>query len=125
MKEQFVPYEIAEQLLNEYFNEDCLGYYQNKELVIRDTTFYEVKKYNLGILAPLWQQVIDWLREKHNIDVWVQPFTSTKANDQLYLPDESYSYFIFKDGCFVSDKVDFFEPSEAREAVIKEALTLI
>jgi len=94
-------------------------------LVIRDTTFYEVKKYNLGILAPLWQQVIDWLREKHNIDVWVQPFTSTKANDQLYLPDESYSYFIFKDGCFVSDKVDFFEPSEAREAVIKEALTLI
>jgi hypothetical protein len=125
MKEQFVPYEITQILIEKGFKEQCLAYYQNQTLIINALSNYELDKYKLGIPAPLWQQVIDWLRDTHNIDIWVQPFTSERIDGKLYLPDESYSYFIFKDGHFISDKVDFPKPEEARQAVIEQALTLI
>ena len=69
--------------------------------------------------------VFRWVREKYNIDSWIQPFTSEKSNGVLYLPDESYSYFIFKDGVLVDDKVDFLEPEEAELACIIKLIDII
>jgi hypothetical protein len=75
MEKQFVPYDLALKLKEKGFNEKCLGYYQNNELIITNITFYEIEKHNLGILAPLWQQVIDWLRIKYTIDLFVRQIT--------------------------------------------------
>jgi hypothetical protein len=124
MQEQFVPYEIAEQLLNKYFNEDCLGYYQNKKLVIRDTTFYEVEKYNLGILAPLWQQVIDWFRKKYNIIIEVQFLGGlTKETAQyIFTVWVGEEYGIENDDS-TQDWSNNYE--EVRQKAIEHALTLI
>lgn len=63
---QFVPFEIADALLDKGFNEDCLGYYEsrNNTLIVSTMSFYELEKYNLGILAPTFQQVIDWIKSK-------------------------------------------------------------
>lgn len=69
MEEQFVPYDIANTLIDKGFKEDCLGYYEGRDnnLICRQVSFYELEKYNLGILAPLWQQVIDWFEDKFNL----------------------------------------------------------
>ena len=64
MKEQFVPYEIANILKEKGFDEPCFGYYQNNELIINALSNYELDKYKLGIAAPLWQQAINWLKSK-------------------------------------------------------------
>ena len=79
MKEQFVTYEIATRLKELGFDEPCLG---NWRLIDSGPVFsvscdmystsQEKTSYIFGvtaILAPLWQQVIDWLRDKHGIGI--------------------------------------------------------
>lgn len=65
MKHLFVPYEIALQLKEKGFDESCFGWYSNKKLTLfgRTDASYQYEWIN----APLYQQVIDWFREKHNI----------------------------------------------------------
>jgi hypothetical protein len=74
MKNLFVPYEMAVELKKLGFNEGCLAYYNgNLEL---DTLNMErsvaIQDYNAGewlYSAPLYQQVIDWFRDKHNLHI--------------------------------------------------------
>tara|TARA_R110000803_G_scaffold119370_1_gene187681 strand:+ start:96 stop:326 length:231 start_codon:yes stop_codon:yes gene_type:complete len=54
------------------------------------------------------------------IDVWSQPFVMNKS-----LPDESYSYFIYVNGIFVKDGMDYIDFEEALEKRLQEALKLI
>ena len=96
MKNQFCSYEIAKQLKELGFDEKCIAsYYTNiKE---NNTAKYDVRKklnasfdYNAFIdeddsgyirnsdkeyyiSAPLWQQVIDWFREKYNLWNMIYP----------------------------------------------------
>lgn len=64
MKKQFCPYNISLKLKELGFDEPCLGYYPplKKELTI----WYNQEIANEGefILAPFWQQAIDWFIEK-------------------------------------------------------------
>ena len=118
MQEQFVPYEITQILIEKGFKEQCLAYYQNQTLIINALSNYELDKYKLGIPAPLWQQVIDWLREKHSLDIMTR---------QLQLDGRAY-YKITK--IETEDKIKGYSnfcksPYEAREKAIKQALTLI
>jgi len=76
MKHLFVPYELALKLKEKGFDEECFGNYDcwsKKEPARLMTNIYP---YFLGqeyakrfdktcILAPLYQQVIDWFREKN------------------------------------------------------------
>jgi len=69
MKKLFVSYELALQLKEKGFNEDCFGCYY------KDKTFAYHPDSDVYVDAPLYQQVIDWFREKHDlhiiIDSWV------------------------------------------------------
>ena len=70
MKEEFVTYEIALKLKELGFNEECFGYYHVNEGYIKGYAFcYSENSSNsdYSILAPLWQQVIDWFREKYKL----------------------------------------------------------
>ncbi len=90
MKNLFVPYEIAKQLKEKGFNEKCLGwwfkYYDTANLHLVENDEGEdnnlkldlsssqainarqlEQEYESSCSAPLYQQVIDWFREKHNI----------------------------------------------------------
>ena len=69
MNKQFVTYEIALKLKELGFDEDCLGWYFGKDhkLIIGD-----VKSSQLigdAIIAPLCQQVIDFLREHYKYNI--------------------------------------------------------
>lgn len=75
IKEQFVTYEIAVTLKKLGFDEPCLGYFNADEEFIYGINLRMIKyahRYNKeddSVLAPLWQQCIDWFREKYDIDI--------------------------------------------------------
>lgn len=69
MQKQFVTYEIALKLKELGFDEECLGWFWGKTPVLEIGRTTLDALINPAILAPLWQQAIDWLREKHSIFV--------------------------------------------------------
>ena len=84
MEDQFVPYEIAIKLKELGFDEPCLAYFStvydsiaqehNGKLILgkdpENLTCQKKMHYLFGqqiLLAPLWQQAIDWIGENHCI----------------------------------------------------------
>jgi hypothetical protein len=148
MKEQFVTYEIAKQLKEKGFDEPCFGDYfhferhnqsildydEDRQKIITDNTDENITKY----LAPLWQQVIDWLSDVHNIEVdalrytyrggvyqgkcymWFVDQYDPKYNHEL---EEDDSHWILN--ARKAQGYDFKTKREAILAGITEALTLI
>jgi hypothetical protein len=132
MKEQFVPYEIALKLKEKGFNEKCFGFFLSNERNKHTPTLnLTIRKLNENVVrkeccsAPLWLQVIDWLAEKHNIDISIPPFYD--AGGRLY----TAMYFLKSDGTLISDDENTFmlgefdTKQEARRAAILHALTII
>lgn len=133
MKHLFVSYEIAKMLKEKGFNEPCLTSYNNEcnlcsvwnlsdedieeEELMEDTqeSLYCKNSTNENdyITAPLYQQVVDWFREKHGLSIWVEPATL------------SYRYYILSDD---NKWEGFKEPKgyyEALTKAIEEAIKLI
>lgn len=88
MKKQFTTYEIAIELKKLGFNEICLKYYDiNYQLSdsICDKYVGSIKNDRYSTYhvctAPLWSQIIDWLREEHKLHVEIQ------------CPDDDYGYY--------------------------------
>ena len=121
IQNQFCSYEIALKLKNIGFDEECFGYFRNHDkflclgvdtIVQRDST-----------LAPLWQNVIDWLFDKYkfivierrdyyrNYNGWY--YEILKQENEIDVPEELYSHDFNFDTRF-----------EAREAAILKAIEL-
>jgi len=132
MTEQFVTYDIALKLNEKGFDWHCLAVYMNGEFQIpRGFGMAIVTKEHVdvlkgkAVLAPLWQQVIEWLRDVKKLEIIVESGPV----------DLGYSYHIYytKDGKsrrmdgFGHDELEEVEYDypEAREEAIKQALTLI
>ena len=130
LEKEFLPYELALKMKAIGFNEPCVYYVDknNNSYIYNFQThpdeFIEWCGVNV-IPTPTFSQCFRWFREKYNIDAWVQPFTSIKSNGKMYLPDESYSFFIFKDGIWVDDKIDFVEPENAELACIIKLIEIV
>lgn len=122
MKNLFVSYELTQQLKEKGFNEESLGYYQNGNLIINDLSNYELEKYNLGIGAPLYQQVIDWFREEKGIHLYIEQFYTNVTKLAL-----CYDYSLVSDRFEEREDSEMFWNTyyEALDAAIKDALTLI
>jgi len=132
MEKEFIPYEIALALKELGFDEPCIGFYTQNAYGSTLEQKVQYWREPIGgnddyvfVLAPLYQQAFRWFRERYNVDSWIQPFTSEKSNGVLYLPDESYSYFIFKDGVWVDDNADFSEPKEAELECLKKLIEIV
>lgn len=82
MKELFVPYELAVLAKEKGFDKYCLAAYgkrrSNSEIVALENHFIDtnqnVQQYDLPNNkgwenAPLYQQLVDWFDEKHNIRI--------------------------------------------------------
>ena len=90
MKKEFVTYEIALSLKELGFSEPCLGFFdkelflfclvdQKSDCEINTITYKNGLNniiadinYETIIIVPLYQQVTDWFREKHNIHIEVE-----------------------------------------------------
>lgn len=67
MNNLFVPYKLAKLAKDYNFTERCFGYYQHENCEYVDEP-YGCSLHGIRIddtLAPLYQQLIDWFREKH------------------------------------------------------------
>ena len=131
MKNEFIPYESALELKDLDFDEPCFAHfvkhYDEIKCILNSDDFDEWwtnNSDNLNVKAPLYQQAFRWFRDKHNIDAWVQPFMMEKHGTP-FLPDESYGYWIFKDGVLVTDEVDFLNPEEAELACLKKLIEIV
>lgn len=109
MSKQFATYEISKKLAELKFNESCFGYYdkdgefwyfetddfnsffsKNKISELSDNRPSEPAYPNLVCTAPLWQQAIDFLREK---GVYV-------CETQRKLTEETPVYIVKEVGCY-------------------------
>lgn len=133
MKHLFIPYEIALQLKEKGFDEECLrtwswyfspyfeGTEKQEEAILIDN---KRKSYETGnelprkyCYAPLYQQVIDWFREKKSI--WIQV-------EMMYYDGVFYNYTIIQsNGKVIKCAESYYDYYETLENAIKETLNLI
>ena len=109
MKEQFVTYEIALKLKELGFDEECFGLYKNK-ILFRYYETFTWNDFSNSIKAPLWQQVIDWLREEHGIHIII---------------NKTYGYVLLLNKRNPIGKNNIGNYYQAREQAILKALELI
>jgi len=128
MNKQFVTYEIALKLKELGFNEKCLGYFNRKgELIcginVSDEAFLftNIGKAPNCCLAPLWQQVIDWFREKYNIHIWIyydMVFENSYYQIRHEINKSEYNHYC-------NDHIDKTNFNKSREQSILKAIELI
>ena len=124
MQHLFVPQELALKLKEKGFDEECLArwFCANNEkpiLLLNTTLTKEDKDSDILTSAPLYQQVQDWFREKHFINIHA---------DSLGLI--SYYGFVGKIGNYSNAKKLTVESKvltyyEALTKAIEEAIKLI
>lgn len=130
MKEQFVTYKIALKLKELGFNKGCFGAYQLtfeeesepfKIVEIIPLKWYDNNNHRLdGALictAPLWQQAIDWLREKHLLNISIRVMVDSRYN--------GWSVEIRRDRKYIGEGLCYQTYERAREHAILKALELI
>lgn len=137
MKNLFIPYAIAKLLKDKGFDDECFNaYYEKKNpFYINDEMLvYQIKpntkhnffvssisNYNEGqyerayISAPLYQQVVDWFREKHNIHIGIG----------LYYDGYDIDVRNFNNDTHFETQHEVLEYYEALNKAIGEALKLI
>lgn len=75
MKELFVPFELAKKLNKKGYNVKYLAFYaiENYSVFKKGELYFTGGKLSDNqVIAPLYQQVVDWFREKHSIDVYAK-----------------------------------------------------
>lgn len=147
IKNLFVPLEMAKSLEELGFKEPCLAFYAKYPIdndikegqlvfVNQGSSYYGTDSYletvnttsknsAYQIFAPTYQQAFKWLRDEYNIDAWVQPFMDVNRNGVEYLPDESYSYYIFRDGSLSEDGIDYLNFESAQTECLYKAINLL
>lgn len=151
MKHLFVSYEIAKALNQLGFDEPCLGSYNDKGNFNIGSTFGITNSLidewirngvtgNYICTAPTHQQVVDWFREKHKIEVCASSYYypkhygivsqigySHKSNTEY--PESDYGEGLGKrqkhEKVIVYSERNFDDYYSALNAAIDEAIKLI
>ncbi len=124
MKKYFIPYELAKLLKEKRFKEPCLTYWfttdgKKPQLRLKEIDingFVNHKESNTT--APMYHQVVDWLREKHHYHVAASTF-------QVYSGKFGYQY---SRNVLTGGWIPHFEGEthyDALEKAIREALEYI
>ena len=146
MKHLFVSYEIAKSLKDKGFDEKCCAnYWVFGEKKDNRTLLTPFDRTDLGELedelgwayheldVPLYQQVIDWFREKHEIYISIDFFTVYEEGINRHTPRVYYPGFgpveyqleELKKEHFQIVKESFVDYYGALDKAITEALKLI
>jgi hypothetical protein len=142
----FVTYDIAKSLKDLGFNEKCFGYFNEKKSFFHHEhpqAFYtrndSVESYCTNIFskrvtranacqAPLWQQVTDWLRIEHKINInfdFVGIDSCSYIVENLNKIDPNFSTPEFLYVSDMSKSEDFMSYYNARKYAILKAIEII
>lgn len=120
MNKEFCSNEISLKLKELGFNEECFGYYLGNSLFITNDIVYNST--NIPVIkAPIYQQIVDFFREKHNIiiEVWYDI-------TQIDVDGFTWLYEIYVNNTeFEHDGSYFDNFYECREQSILKAIELI
>ena len=138
MEREFVPYNLALELKELGFFEECLGFYiwqswnNNSRLEIGNDDEYTCKT----IKAPLYQQAFGFFREKYNIHYAMKPILGSKNGyDSFPILGWDYDIFITNKGTqnsyymgypvgeWFTATLDMFDESETLEDLDIHPLT--
>lgn len=146
MKDLFVPYDIAKQLKEKGFDEPCWAWYnipdndirycysEQRSPITNSQEDWNAKRENREVEIiglQIYQQVVDWLREKHNILITIEllRFAYDSEKDNIHYPDNIFKYKIIKLDTWFSSYIENTHQDkdyyEALNKAIKEALKLI
>ena len=78
MKKLFVPYKLALLAKEKGFDEKCLCIYmenENNRLQNLGGTYQNSLAYKDNLAAPLYQQLVDWFREKYLLSIEVSEWS--------------------------------------------------
>lgn len=132
MKKQFVTYEIALKLKKIGFKKKCFGYYTETKILhlggkyntidfrVRSKYVEDICQHDDACLAPLWQQVFEWLIKNHSIHIHICVPNKKKWLVQLHTLNGEW---IFNDGIDSEWYYDTY--GDAREQGILKAIKLI
>ena len=118
----FVPYWLALKLKEKGFDRTCLASFSNEDTFNIGGYYYRVTHSpESTAIAPLYQQVIDWLRETHFFHITLKH----KPTSQTYGYVISGKFDETNWGVIVDKTFDKYEYYEALEKAIETALDLI
>lgn len=109
MKNLFIPYELAIIAKEKGFGEISFAFY-NQNTPIRFFSDYDKTETNKLILdgfvvnAPLYQQIVDWLREQHDLFITISYYKSEgyyssvgnlkkDSNDHNFISKDCENYY--------------------------------
>ena len=127
MKNQFATYEISLKLKELGFNEECLAFFlmrndlrikEYKESGNKNSAFYN----NTVCSAPLYQQIIDWFREKYNIHILVSGRLIDSPESKVYVWEIYGDFKELPEELYDGINKDYYK---AREQAILKAIELI
>jgi hypothetical protein len=95
---EFIPYEESIELRDLGFDSICLYIYDNHRDNIRLPIYglFDNEEPERFINAPLYTQVFNWFREKHNIEGFTTPLISEVKG--ITFNNRKYQSFVIKDG---------------------------
>jgi len=125
MKHLFLPYELALLAKEKGFDEPCLmafygenNYGQPFDKLFLPASFGKYKNSLASlnnIAAPLYQQIIDWLRVKHSI--WVYCSNTANSGELFWLKISKKGKLIYE-----RNDITFNSPQEAYSAAFDYVL---
>ena len=130
MKKLFIPYNLSLIAKEKGFDEPCLAIYNTAEyLLFNQIVKFENKRFPVltemnfdvdkeDVAAPLYQQIVDWFREKYNIIIQPTYVGSTKDFDK-FIPD------IYADNVYENSDETSYGYYGALNNAIEEAFELI
>ncbi len=127
MENLFTSYELAVIVKEKGFEGQPIAWYfgdkNNPKLTKTIGSWYPDKE--ICITAPLYQQIVDWLRDQHKIYIIITPFKGKPYPSALF-KKTLYDYIIYCDSIPESETPDKFDTFyEALNEAIVEALKII
>ena len=85
MNNLFVPYEQALHLKELGFQEECLAYYHQDQMLEKDSLGIKRDHYRgkFGVLAPLYQQAFRWFRDKYDLFISIMHYENGYSINDL------------------------------------------
>lgn len=123
VEERYCSFEISKLLREKGFNEPCRAAYTKYGKLFTTQIQQYVTNIVWECVAPTHQMAIDWLREKKNIFIIIEPHAYDYVNEKnksyscsLWIGDNYYQYI---------ESRDYPSYGEAVEAILKYVLEKI
>ncbi len=124
MEKEFVTYDIAEKLKELGFgkvatNQSCMAVFKTEtDLKFFSTVYFVNTKESTKIAAPLWQQVIDWLREEKSCYIE----SVTNIVNEFGMVNTEYRVLIIYTGEHPSFKGSKYSTRDFKEKTLESAI---